>query len=165
MADVNQKENFIQLKKDNILKIGIKDAEGNDTGEHLEFDLESVEYPLKLNECDKKIKKITSELNAKLVVIKKRQDVKGKYILSKNQEDEIRAWKEFYDKGMEAFDGFFGKDGCKKLLNGREPYYTMFNDFADIAGQIVPQININAEDIKKKIKSRYSNVKEKNVLE
>ena len=42
---------FIQLKKDNILRIGIKDTEGNDTGEHLEFDLEDIEFPLKINEC------------------------------------------------------------------------------------------------------------------
>ena len=31
-------DDFIQLKKDNILKIGIKDANGIDTNEHLEFD-------------------------------------------------------------------------------------------------------------------------------
>ena len=31
---------FIQLKKDNIIRIGIQDYNGNDTGNHLEFDLE-----------------------------------------------------------------------------------------------------------------------------
>ena len=39
---MTEKENFIQLKKDSILKIGIKDNEGNDTGEHLEFDMEDI---------------------------------------------------------------------------------------------------------------------------
>ena len=38
----------IQLKKDSILRIGIKAANGVDTGEHLEFDLEDIE--LLLNE-------------------------------------------------------------------------------------------------------------------
>jgi hypothetical protein len=48
---------FIQLKKDNILRIGIKDTKGNDTGEHLEFDLEDIELPLKLNESEMKHRK------------------------------------------------------------------------------------------------------------
>ncbi len=48
---------FIQLKKDNIFRIGIKDIEGNDTGEHLEFDLEDIELPLRLNECEAKHRK------------------------------------------------------------------------------------------------------------
>ena len=33
-------KDFIQLKKDNIVRIGIKNYEGIDTGEYLEFDLE-----------------------------------------------------------------------------------------------------------------------------
>ena len=48
---------FIQLKKDNILRIGIKDIEGNDTGEHLEFDMEDIELPLRLNECEARHRK------------------------------------------------------------------------------------------------------------
>ena len=42
----------IQLKKDNILRIGIKDSNGVDTGVHLEFDLEDIELHLRLNLCD-----------------------------------------------------------------------------------------------------------------
>ena len=33
----------IQLKKDNILRIGIKEADGTDTGNVLEFDVEDIE--------------------------------------------------------------------------------------------------------------------------
>ena len=34
-------ENFVQLvKRDSLVKIGIKDVNGNDTGKYLKFDLE-----------------------------------------------------------------------------------------------------------------------------
>ena len=42
-----ENNNFIKLKKDSILRIGIKDANGVDTGEHFEFDLEDIEFPLR----------------------------------------------------------------------------------------------------------------------
>ena len=165
MADVKQnEEKFIQLSKNNILKIGIKDEEGNPTGEHLEFDLESIGYPLRLNECSKKLKRITSDLNGELTIIKKQEDIKGKYVLSKNEELEQMAWNKFYRKGMEAYDLFFGKDGCKKILNGREPYYTMFDELDRIANQILPLLETNSKEIKEKIKNKYAN-EEIDVLE
>ena len=73
---------FIQLKKDNIFRIGIKDIEGNDTGEHLEFDLEDIELPLRLNECEAKHRKNLEFLRNQFVVIEKKEDKKGKFILS-----------------------------------------------------------------------------------
>ena len=45
---------FIQLKKDSILRIGIKDKDGYDTGEHLEFDMVDIYLALILNDCDEK---------------------------------------------------------------------------------------------------------------
>ena len=42
-------KDYIQLKKDNILKIGIKNAYGKDTGEYLEFDWEDIDLPLRIN--------------------------------------------------------------------------------------------------------------------
>ena len=48
---------FIQIKKDDILRIGIKDANGIETGEHLEFDLEDIDLPLRINECEIRHKK------------------------------------------------------------------------------------------------------------
>lgn len=166
MVDVkrNEFENYIQLEKDNILKIGIKDANGNPTGQHLEFDLESIEYPLKLNECEKRIKKNISGLNFNLELLKKKEDKKGKNMLSWKEEEEIKIWQEFYKRTMEAYDLFFGKDGCKKLLNGREPYYTMLNEFDKIAQSILPMLKTNSEDIKKQIRTKYA-TKDESVLE
>ena len=65
---MTEKENFIQIKKSNIVKIGIKDENGVDTGEHLEFDMESVDLPLRLNQCEaqhrKNLETLRSSLNS-----------------------------------------------------------------------------------------------------
>ena len=65
-------ENFIQLKKDNILRIGIKTAEGKDTGEHLEFDLEDLELPLRLNQSGVEHKKNLQQLKMQFQIIEKK---------------------------------------------------------------------------------------------
>ena len=57
-------DNFIQLKKDNVLRLGIKDINGNDTGEFLEFDLEDIELPLKYQELIERDKKNKEQLEA-----------------------------------------------------------------------------------------------------
>lgn len=165
MADVKQKENFIQLKKDNILRIGIRDAEGNETGEHLEFDMEDIELPLRLSECEEKHRKNVQYIKMQFQIIDKRQDTKGKKLLSKNEEDKIKLLNEFYKREMESLDLFLGEGGTKKLLNGRNPYFTMYDDIGEILQPILPKLKMRAEDITKKIKDKYSNAKDKNVLE
>ena len=46
----------IQLKQDNLLKIGIKNAEGEDTGEIITIDLEDMELPLRAQKSEEMIK-------------------------------------------------------------------------------------------------------------
>ena len=59
-----------------------------------------------------------------------------------------------------------GENGTKKLLNGRNPYYSMYEDINDMLKPILPKLKLRADDIAKKIKDKYSNVnnQEKNVL-
>lgn len=157
---------FIQLKKDNILRIGIKDIEGNDTGEHLEFDLEDIELPLRLNECDAKHRKNLEHLRNQFVIIDKKEDKKGKFILSWKEEEKLKVLQEFYKREMEALDLFLGENGTKKLLNGRSPYYSMYEDINEMLEPIMPKLKLRADDIADKIKQKYSNkANEKNVLE
>ena len=157
---------FIQLKKDNILRIGIKDIEGNDTGKHLEFDLEDIELPLRLNECDAKHRKNLEYLRNQFVIIDKKEDKKGKFILSWKEEEKLKVLQEFYKREMEALDLFLGENGTKKLLNGRKPYYSMYEDINDMLVPILPKLKLKADDIANKIKEKYSNkATEKNVLE
>ncbi len=84
-------DNFIKLNKDNILRLRIETNEGKDTGEVLEFDLEDIELPLKYQELLEKDKKNKEQLRNQMLIIDKRQDVKGKKLLTKNEEDKIKA--------------------------------------------------------------------------
>ena len=163
---MTEMENFIQLKKDNILRIGIRDAEGKETGEHLEFDMEDIELPLKLNECEAKHRKNLENLKMQFVIIDKKEDKKGKFVLSWKEEEKLKVLQDFYKKEMEALDLFLGKNGTKKLLNGRNPYYSMYEDINDMLVPILPKLKLKADDIANKIKEKYSNeATEKNVLE
>ena len=163
---MTEKESFIQLKKDSILRIGIKDSDGNDTGEHLEFDMEDINLALRLNECDEKHRKNLEFLRNQFIIIDKKEDKKGKKILSWKEEEKLKVLQEFYKKEMEALDLFLGENGTKKLLNGRNPYYSMYEDINDMLKPILPKLKLRADDIAKKIKDKYSNVnnQDKNVL-
>ena len=157
---------FIQLKKDNILRIGIKDIEGNDTGEHLEFDMEDIELPLRLNECEARHRKNLEYLRNQFIIIDKKEDKKGKFILSWKEEEKLKVLQEFYKREMEALDLFLGQNGTNKLLNGRKPYYSIYEDINDMLVPILPKLKLKADDIANKIKEKYSNkATEKNVLE
>ena len=163
---MTEKENFIQLKKDSILRIGIKDSDGNDTDEHLEFDMEDINLAIRLNECDERHRKNLEFLRNQFIIIDKKEDKKGKKILSWKEEEKLKVLQEFYKREMEALDLFLGENGTKKLLNGRNPYYSMYEDINDILKPILPKLKLRADDIAKKIKDKYSNVnnQEKNVL-
>lgn len=157
---------FIQLKKDSILRIGIKDSKGNDTGEHLEFDLEDIELPLRLNECEARHRKNLESLRNQFIIINKKEDKKGKFVLTWKEEEKLKAVQEFYKREMQALDLFLGEGGTKKLLNGRRPYYSMYEDISEMLAPILPKLKLRADDIADKIKAKYSNVDtEKNVLE
>ena len=156
---------FIQLKKDNILRIGIKNADGIETGEHLEFDLEDIELALKINECEAKHRKNLEYMRNQFIIIEKKEDKKGKYLLSWKEEEKLKVLKDFYKKEEEALDLFLGINGTKKLLNGRNPYYTMYEDINEMLAPILPQLKMKTDEIIQKVKDKYSNLKEKDVLE
>ena len=147
---------FIQLKKSNILRIGIKDENGNDTGEHLEFDMEDIDLPIKLNECEKTHRKNVSFIRNQFIIIDKKEDKKGKQLLSWKEEEKLKYLKEFYKREMEALDLFLGKDGTKKMLNGRNPYYSMYEDIIEMLEPKLPKLAMRTDDIIKQIKNKYS---------
>ena len=99
-------------------------------------------------------------------MVDKKEDNKGKFILSWKEEEKLKVLQEFYKREMEALDLFLGEDGTKKLLNGRKPYYSMYEDISEMLEPILPKLKLRADDIASKIKQKYSNkVTEKNVLE
>lgn len=156
-------DNFIQLKKNDILRLGIKDESGKDTGEFLEFDLEDIELPLKYQELLEKDKKNKEWANNQIRIIEKRQDVKGKKLLSKNQEDEIKVMKEFFNKEIEVYNMFLGENGVQKLLNGRKIGWVTLNEIDELIEKyIIPKLDLNKTKVEEKIKQKYSQAIKRN---
>ncbi len=158
-------KDYIQLKKDNILKIGIKDSKGNPTGQYLEFDVEDIELPIRINQCSIEHTKNLNFIRSQYAIIDKRPDHKIKGIFTANEKTKIEATKEFYKREMEALDLFLGEGGTKKLLNGRNPYLMMYDDISEMLEPIMPMLKKTTDDIGNMIKRKYSNKKEDNVLE
>ena len=156
----------IGLKNENILKLEIVDEKGNSTGEFLEFDLEDIELPFKYQEIIERLKKSRQNLKNQFTIIEKKQDHKGKKLMSSNEEEKLKALNNFYNEQVEIYNIFLGENGVQKLLNGRKLRWTTLNEIDElIEKQIAPQLNVTMDDITKKIKSKYSNKKEDNVLE
>lgn len=150
-------EYAIKLNKEETLKLNIFDSEGNDTGEYLEFNLEDIELPLRYQELIEKDKKNKENLRNQLLIIEKKQDVKGKKLLSKNEEDKIRALNNFFIKEVEVYNMFLGPRGVEKLLNGRKFTWTTLQEIDEIIEkQISPHLNVNIQKITDKVKEKYS---------
>lgn len=149
-------EDFIQLKKSDVLRLEIRTEDGNSTGNFLEFDLEDIELPLRLQELIEKEKKNKENIRNQLLIIDKKEDVKGKKLLSKNEEDKIRAINDFFNKEIEIYNMFLGENGVQKLLNGRKLGWTTLQEINEIIEkQIAPHINITMGKITNKIKEKY----------
>jgi hypothetical protein len=156
----------IGLKNENILKLEIVDEKGNSTGEFLEFDLENIELPFKYQEIIERLKKSRNNLKNQFTIIEKKQDHKGKKLMSSNEEEKLKALNNFYKEQVEIYNIFLGENGVQKLLNGRKLRWTTLSEIDElIEKQIAPQLDLTMADITKKIKSKYSNKKEDNVLE
>lgn len=150
-------ENIIKLNKEDILRLEIVTSDGEKTGNYLEFDLEDIELPLKYQELLERDEKNKKNLRNQLMIIEKRQDVKGKKLLSKNQEDEIKALNYFFKKEKETYDLFLGKGGFDKLLNGRNMTWTIFEEIDElIVNQILPHLDLSMTRIQDKVKEKYS---------
>lgn len=157
------KENFIQLNKSDTLRLGIRTEDGKDTGEYLEFDLADIELPLRYQELLEKDKKNKEQLRNQMLIIDRRQDVKGKKLLTKNEEDKIKALNEFFIKEIEVYNMFLGPRGVEKLLNGRKFTWTTLQEIDEIIEkQISPHLNISMKNITDKVKEKYAQAVERN---
>lgn len=151
-------DNFIQLKEnEDILKLRIRDSKGNDTGEYLVFNLEDIELPIKYQTIIEEDKKARAYLNNQFMIIEKKQDHKGKKLLSSKEEEKIKAMVDFYKKEVKIYNMFLGERGVEKILNGRELSWGTLQEIDEIIEQqILPKLKINAENIKTKIIKKYS---------
>ena len=161
-------DNYIKVNKKDIFRLGILDENGNpkvdEKGKeiYLEFDLADIELPLKLNKCELMIRNAQSKLKDRIVIINKKEDKKGKMLLSSNEEERIRALKEYYDSMEKAIDLFIGEGGTKKVFGNRR-YWEMYEDLSEMLKPFLPKLKLSINDMTDRIKNKY-NVKEDNVL-
>ena len=156
-------ENYIQLKKKDTLKLGIRDEEGNDTGEYLEFNLQDIELPLKYQEMIEKDKKNKEWAQKQMLIIDKRQDVSGKKMLSKNEEDKIKVLNEFLKKEVDIYNIFLGENGVQKLLNGEELGWTSLSLIDEyIEKQILLYLDMDMKRITDLVKEKYGQAVKRN---
>lgn len=160
-------DNSIQFKRDNVLKLKLKNEMGEDTGEYLEFDLEDIELPLRYQQALEEHKKNYNSLKNQLLIISKKEDHSGKKLLSSNQEASLIALSEFYKKEIKIMDLFLGEGKTQMILDKvmrRKPYLTMFNDIMESIEEVSDLFNVGYSSIEDKIKEKYSKV-EDNILE
>lgn len=156
----------IRLKDDDTLRLEIVDSNGVSTGDYLEFQLDDIELPFKYQEIIERLKKSRQNLKNQFTIIEKKQDHKGKKLMSSNEEEKLKALNNFYKEQVEIYNIFLGENGVQKLLNGRKLRWTTLSEIDElIEKQIAPQLDLTMKDITKKIKSKYSSKKEDNVLE
>ena len=156
----------IGLKNENILKLEIVNEIGESTGNYLEFDLEDITLHFKYQEIIERLKKSRQNLKNQFAIIENKQDHKGKKLMRSNEEEKLKALNNFYKEQVEIYNIFLGENGVQKLLNGRKLRWTTLSEIDElIEKQIAPQLDLTMADITKKIKSKYSNKKEDNVLE
>ena len=160
-------DNEIQLKRNkDLLRLKIVDENGVDTGNYLEFNLEDIELPIKWQQLIEEDKKNRAYLKNQFTIIEKKQDHRGKKLLSANEEAKVKALQDFYRKEVEVYNMFLGENGVQKLLNGRKLSWSTLEEIDKIiADAILPKLEINAKKIKEKIMKKYSNSNEEGVIE
>ena len=165
---LTKSDNTIQLKKNDVVRFKILDEDGNETGEWLEFDMGDVELPLRLQEVVEKDKLNRANLKNRLIVIDKKQDHKGKKLMSSNEEEKIKAMKDFLNKEVEIYNMFLGENGVQKLLYGRKLGWDTLSEINDIITEVItPKLDLSLTNMTKRIKDKYSGIgkKEDNILE
>lgn len=157
-------DKFIQLEKSDELVLKIRTSDGTPTGESIVIDLEDIELPLKYQSLIIEDKKNKKWLRDEMIIIDKRQDVKGKNLLSKNEEDKIKALNDFFNKEVEIYNMFLGENGVQKLLNGRKLGWTSLKGIDKlIEKQILPYLDISMTNITKKVQEKYSEAVDKEI--
>jgi len=161
---------YIKLKeKKDVLKLGFQDTEGkiikDNMGNevYIEFDLQDIELPLKYNKCVNLIEQARNKLKSQFIIINKKQDNKGKQLLSSNEVAKVNALKQFYKDMEVAMDLFLGQDGTKKFLNGRNPYIEMWDDISEMIEPYMGKMKLTIKDMETRIKEKYK-VTESDVL-
>lgn len=161
---------YIKLKeRKDILKLGFQDEnervikDENNREIYIEFDLGDIELPLKYNKCINQIEQARNNLKMQFIAIDKKQDHKGKQLLSSNEVEKVKATKQFYKDMETAMDLFLGQGGTRKFLNGRNPYWEMWDDIDEMLKPHYNKLKLTINDMTDRVKNKYK-VVESDVL-
>lgn len=158
--------NNLRIEKKDIYKINV-----NDNNEYIEFDLSDIGLSIRCVEALEKIDKIRTNATNQEKIIKKRQDVEGKYI-SRNQKDILYLWRKTFREMREAMDLFLGNGACQKIF-GDSNYIEMFDDLIDELNKSreelngkshMQMLNITFDGMKKRIMDKYNRSNNKKVI-
>lgn len=150
--------NKLRVEKKNTYTIEV-----NDNGETIEFDLADIELPFKLQRAYDGIKKAQTQLKGKIAIIEKQQDRKdNKHLMSKNEEEMLKAWKQTFIDMRKAMDEFLGDGGCQKIF-GDSNYLEMFDDLFDELSKPqedglshLDKMQISRDGMLERIKNKYT---------
>lgn len=153
---------YIQLKEDSIFRIGIRDQNGNIKKDNngneicLEIDLEDIEAPLKYSKAEYIANKAKQDLKLQFSIIEKKYKNQSNRnnILSKENEEKVKATHQFYRKTEEAIDLFLGDNATTKIFGTRR-FWTMWEELDEMIKPFLPKMQINFENITNKIKNKY----------
>lgn len=143
--------NSIRIEKRDVYTIEV-----NDKGETIEFDLVDIELPFRCAKAVREVDRIAKELNAKLVIIGKRDDhqLKGD-VMTANERDTLEAHRIAFKEMRVAMDAFLGDGACQKIFGDRD-YIEMYNDLMEQLEPHLEKMKINYQGIRERIESRYS---------
>lgn len=161
---------YLKIKKrDSLIRIGIKDEFDNPKLDKdgrevfIEFDLEDINTIDKYNKATKMCENAGRTLRDEISIIEKKQDI-VKNGISKNVELKYKTMQKYFSDIEKSMDLFLGEGGFSKIF-GEKRYLTMLDDLSDMLEPIIPLLKINAEDLKKKIVTKYKNIEENILLD
>ncbi len=121
---------YIKLKKQkDIIQLGFQDEYGNimkdenDKEIYIQFDLGDIDLPLKYNKCINLMEQARSNLKAQMIIINKKEDHKGKQLLSSNEVLKVKAFKQCYKEMEEAMDVFLGGGRNQEILKWKKSVF------------------------------------------
>jgi len=127
--------------------------------DYTKYLLDETEIEYLINKEEKSVLACSEE--QPFLIIDKKQDHKGKKLLSSNELAKLEAVNEFFKREKEVLDMFLGDGGVDKLLNGRKMGWTSLQEITEIiTEQIAPYFDKTMENITEKVKEAYKNVSE-----
>ena len=143
--------NSIRIEKKDIYTIEV-----NDLGETIEFDLVDIELPFKWERALAEVNRIYRDLQAKLVIIEKREDHKlSGEIMTANEKAKLEAHSTAFKEMRIAMDAFMGAGACQKIFGDRN-YVEMYDDLFEALAPHFEKMKLNIDGISARIKAKYA---------